>query len=243
MMPPLPRVRIITPTYNERENLATFRAMVRATLPDAEMMVVDDASPDGTGALADELCRSDPALSVLHRPRKLGLGSAYLEGFQRALQDGVDVVVQMDADLSHEPAAVPRLLEALEKGADLAIGSRYVPGGAIQGWGPGRHLLSRGGSVYSRAILGAPVRDMTSGFKAIRASVLQAIGLPTIRSEGYSFQIELTYRALCRGFRVVEVPIVFVDRRVGQSKMSSRIFLEAIGMPWKLRFDTLRRRH
>ncbi|MBI2895249.1 MAG: polyprenol monophosphomannose synthase [Deltaproteobacteria bacterium] len=237
------RVLIVTPTYNERENLPGFCDLVRASMPDAHVLVVDDASPDGTGELADDLHRQHPdRVSVLHRGAKLGLGSAYLAAFRKALSDGWDVVVQMDADLSHDPSAVPALLAAIEDGADVAVGSRYVRGGAIEGWGAGRHVISRGGSLYSRAILATGVHDMTSGFKAIRSEVLASIALDSIRSEGYSFQIELTYRALRRGFRVVEVPIVFVDRRAGQSKLSGRVFAEAVGMPWKLRFDALRGR-
>jgi len=234
----VPRTLVITPTYDERDNLPVLVERLRAAVPEADLLVVDDASPDGTGALADELhARLGPRLRVVHRSGKLGLGSAYVEGFRRALDEGYDVIVQMDADLSHDPRAVPSLLAAIERGADLAIGSRWVTGGGIEGWGLGRLALSRGGSLYSRWILGAPIRDMTSGFKAIRRSVLEALDPGTIRSEGYSFQIEVTYRAIAAGFRVEEVPILFVDRRAGHSKLSRSIFLEAIGMPWRLRFS------
>lgn len=234
----MPRTLVITPTYDERDNLPVLVERLRAAVPEADLLVVDDASPDGTGALADELhARLGPRLRVVHRAGKLGLGSAYVEGFRRALDEGYDVIVQMDADLSHDPRAVPSLLAAIERGADLAIGSRWVTGGGIEGWGLGRLALSRGGSLYSRWILGAPIRDMTSGFKAIRRSVLEALDPGTIRSEGYSFQIEVTYRTIAAGFRVEEVPILFVDRRAGHSKLSRSIFLEAIGMPWRLRFS------
>lgn len=238
----MPRTLVITPTYDERENLPVLVERLHAAVPDADLLVVDDASPDGTGALADELhARHGDRVRVLHRDGKRGLGSAYVEGFRRALDDGYEVVVQMDADLSHDPRSVPALLARLEAGADLVVGSRWVPGGGIEGWGLGRLVLSRGGSLYSRWILGTAVRDMTSGFKAIRRPVLEALELGTIRSEGYSFQIEVNYRALRAGFRVVEAPILFVDRRAGHSKLSRAIFAEAIGMPWRLRLDALRR--
>lgn len=234
----MPRILVITPTYDERENLPALVEGLHEAVAGADLLVVDDASPDGTGALADELhAVHGNRVRVLHRPGKLGLGSAYVAGFGDALARGYDVVVQMDADRSHDPRAVPALLAALERGADVAIGSRWVPGGAIEGWGLGRLALSRGGSLYSRAILGTRVRDMTSGFKALRRGVLEALDLGSIRSEGYSFQIEVTYRALRAGFRVEEVPIRFVDRRAGQSKLSRAIFLEAIAMPWRLRLD------
>ncbi len=236
--PPVPRTLVITPTYDERDNLPVLVERLRAAVPEADLLVVDDASPDGTGVLADELhAQLGPRLRVVHRTGKHGLGSAYVEGFRRALNEGYDVIVQMDADLSHDPRALPALLAAIERGADIAIGSRWVPGGGIEGWGLGRLALSRGGSLYSRWILGTPVRDMTSGFKAIRRRVLETLDPGTIRSEGYSFQIEVTYRAIAAGFRVEEVPILFVDRRAGQSKLSRSIFLEAIGMPWRLRFS------
>jgi dolichol-phosphate mannosyltransferase len=231
----MPRVLVVTPTYNERDNLQTFVDSVFAALPDAHVLVVDDASPDGTGQIADRLAGGDERVSVLHRSGKLGIGSAYLQGFARGIRDGYDVLVQMDTDLSHDPRYLPDFLAALEEGADLVLGSRNIPGGGVDGWGPGRHLLSKGGSLYSRSILGLPVRDLTSGYKAWRADVLRAIDLGAIRSEGYSFQIEMTWRAIRRGFRVVEVPIVFVDRRAGKSKMSRQIFFEAVAMVWKLR--------
>lgn len=234
------RVLIVTPTYDERDNLEPFLKGVFDVLPEAHVMVVDDASPDGTGQLADAIAAIDERLQVHHRPGKLGLGSAYLEAFERAVGEGYDVVFEMDTDLSHDPRYLPDFLEAIDRGADVVIGSRNVAGGGVEGWGPGRHLLSKGGSLYSRMILGLPVHDLTSGFKAFRREVLESIPLREVRSEGYSFQIELTFRAIRSGFRVAEVPIVFVDRRAGQSKMSRKIFAEAVMMVPKLRLDALR---
>jgi dolichol-phosphate mannosyltransferase len=234
-----PRVLIVTPTYNERDNLAEFVDAVHAAAPSAHVLVVDDASPDGTGALGDALAAKDPRVSVLHRAGKLGLGTAYVDGFRHALARGYEVVFEMDADLSHDPAYVPRFLSAVAAGADVVLGSRNVPGGGVEGWGVGRHLLSKGGSLYARAILGVGVRDLTTGFKAYTRRALEVIDTATVRSSGYSFQIETTYRALRKGLRVVEVPIVFVDRRAGHSKMSRRIFAEAITEVWRLRADSV----
>ncbi len=233
------RVLVITPTYDERENLARFATALFDAAPEVSLLVVDDASPDGTGALADELAAADPRVSALHRPAKLGLGTAYLAGFREAIGRSVDVVVQMDADLSHDPRHLPAFFEAIDRGADVVLGSRSVEGGGVEGWGIGRHVLSKGGSLYARAILGVGVRDMTTGFKAYTRAALEALDLATIRSNGYSFQVETTYRALRKGLRVVEVPIVFVDRRAGHSKMSQRIFVEAIAEVWRLRIDAL----
>ncbi|HEX7600813.1 MAG TPA: polyprenol monophosphomannose synthase [Polyangiaceae bacterium] len=235
-----PRTLVVTPTYDERDNLEPFIASVHAVAPDVDVLVVDDASPDGTGALADALAAADPRVHVLHRAAKLGLGSAYLEGFRWALARGYDVAFEMDADHSHDPRFLPAFRRALDDGADLVVGSRNMPGGGVEGWGPGRHLLSKGGSLYARAILGVGVRDLTTGFKAYTRRALEAIGLERIRSNGYAFQIETTYRALRRGLRVVEIPIVFVDRRAGSSKMSRSIFAEAIREVWRLRADALR---
>ncbi len=237
-----PRVLIITPTYNERDNLRVFLDQVFAVAPSVDVLVIDDNSPDGTGQLADEIAAADRRVRVLHRPGKMGLGSAYLTGFGRAIDDGYDIVFEMDTDLSHDPKYVPAFLEAIERGADVVIGSRNIPGGGVEGWGPGRHVISKGGSLYSRTILGLDVHDLTSGYKAFTRRALERIELSSVKSNGYSFQIELTYRAIRRGLRVAEVPIVFVDRRAGQSKMSRKIFLEAVGMVWKLRFDALRGR-
>ena len=231
---------IIVPTYNERENLPELVQGVFATLADSEVLVVDDASEDGTGDVADDLARREPRLHVMHRTSKLGLGTAYVAGFVWGLRRGYEYVFEMDADLSHNPRDLPAFIDALERGADLVIGSRNVPKGDVEGWGPIRHLISKGGSLYSRTILGLDVQDLTSGFKAFRASVLEAIDLAEVRSEGYSFQIELTYRAILKGFRVDEIPIVFVDRRAGHSKMSRAVFLEAVMMVPKLRWDARR---
>jgi len=230
-----PRVLIITPTYDERDNVEAFLSGVFDVLPKAHVLVVDDASPDGTGELADAMAARDPRIEVIHRPAKLGLGSAYVEGFRYGLAAGYDVLIEMDTDLSHDPGYLPDFLAAIAAGADLVVGSRNVPGGGVEGWGPGRHLLSKGGSLYSRLVLGLSVRDLTSGYKAFRRSALEAIDLDAVQSEGYAFQVELTYRAILRGLHVVEVPIVFVDRRVGQSKMSRRIFAEAVVMVPRLR--------
>ncbi|MDI1484590.1 polyprenol monophosphomannose synthase [Polyangium sp. y55x31] len=234
-----PRILVVTPTYNERDNLPRFVRSVLEVVPAAHVLVVDDASPDGTGAVADEFAAEDPRTSVLHRPGKLGLGTAYVDGFRRALDLGYDVVVEMDADLSHDPKYLPAFLQAIEEGADVVLGSRNVPGGGVVGWGPGRHVLSKGGSLYARSILGVPIRDLTTGFKAFTRRALLAIDIETLRSNGYSFQIETTYRALRKNLRVTEVPIVFVDRRAGHSKMSRSIFAEAVVEVWRLRFDAM----
>jgi dolichol-phosphate mannosyltransferase len=236
------RVLVITPTYNERENLREFLDRLFNAAPATDVLVVDDHSPDGTGALADEIAAKDARVHVMHRAGKLGLGTAYIAGFGYALAHGYDVVFEMDTDLSHDPRYVPDFLRAIDGGADVVIGSRNVPGGGVEGWGPGRHVISKGGSLYSRTILGLPVRDLTSGYKAFSRRALEAIDLAAVQSNGYSFQIELTYRAIRKGMRVAEVPIVFVDRRAGESKMSRKIFLEAVGMVWKLRVDAVRGR-
>lgn len=226
---------IVTPTYNERDNLSSFVKAVFDVAPSAHILVVDDNSPDGTGQLADELANADERIRVLHRPGKLGLGTAYVEAFLRNLGAGYRYFFEMDADMSHDPAYLPDFFAALDAGADVVAGSRNMPGGGVEGWGPGRHFISKGGSLYSRMILGVGVRDLTTGYKAFTAEALEAIDLDTIRSNGYSFQIEMTYRALKAGLRVVEVPIIFVDRRVGESKMDGRIFAEAVGAVWRLR--------
>jgi dolichol-phosphate mannosyltransferase len=228
-------VWIVVPTYNEAANLEPLLAALRAELPDARMLVVDDASPDGTGALADAIAARDPGVEVLHRPEKAGLGVAYVSGFAHALAGGAEYVVEMDADLSHDPRDVPRLLERARAGADLVLGSRYVDGGGVEDWDLLRRVLSRGGCRYARTVLGVAVRDLTGGFKCFRAATLAAIDFETVRSEGYAFQVELTYRALARGLRVEEVPIVFRERTAGESKMSARIALEAMWLVPALR--------
>lgn len=232
------RVLVIVPTYNERENLPLIVAAVHEQLPEADLLVVDDNSPDGTGALADELAASDGGLKVLHRAGKLGLGTAYLAGFKHALAHDYRYVFEMDCDFSHDPKYLPVLLARARAGADLVLGSRYVDGGGTVNWGPLRKVISRGGSLYARTILGVAVRDLTGGFKCFQRAALEALDLDTVSAQGYGFQIELTYRALRAGLRVEEVPIVFVDRRVGQSKMSKKIFLEALTLVWKLRLSS-----
>jgi dolichol-phosphate mannosyltransferase len=218
---------LVLPTYDEAANLAALVASVREQLPvDSRVLIVDDSSPDGTGEIAERLAAEHDDVSVLHRQRKQGLGPAYVAGFREALAGGAELVAQMDADFSHDPGDLPRLLEAAER-ADLVLGSRYVDGGGVADWGPTRRLISRGGSAYARAMLGVGIHDLTGGFKVFRRVVLEAIELETIPSLGYAFQVETTYRAIRAGFRVVEVPIVFRDRRVGESKMSGSIVVEA----------------
>jgi dolichol-phosphate mannosyltransferase len=222
---------VCLPTYNERENLESMVAALRGLdLDDLHVLVIDDSSPDGTGEIADRLAGDDANIHVLHRPNKEGLGRAYLDGFRRALELGADLVFEMDCDFSHDPADVPRLAAAAEH-ADLVLGSRYVQGGEVGNWGPLRRFVSRGGSLYAQILLQLGVRDLTGGFKCYRRAVLERIDLDAITSLGYAFQIETTYRTLRAGFRVVEVPIRFVDRQVGHSKMSKAIFLEAV---WKV---------
>ena len=228
---------ICLPTYNERENL---ESMLRALAPlGARVLVVDDNSPDGTGEIADRLASELGFVSVLHRERKEGLGPAYLAGFARALADGADYVLEMDCDFSHDPADVPRLIAACDAGADLALGSRYVTGGGTENWGLTRRIVSAGGSLYARLLLGVAIRDLTGGFKCYRRAVLERIDLRAIHSKGYAFQIEGTYRTLRAGFTVVEVPIRFVDRTAGHSKMSRAIFLEAVARVPVLRLAAL----
>jgi dolichol-phosphate mannosyltransferase len=232
---------LVLPTFNEAENIDLVVAAARRTLAVAapegfRILVVDDSSPDGTGARADRLAAAHPdEVEVLHRSERTGLGHAYLAGFERALCAGAGFVFEMDADLSHDPADLARLLAAVRDGADVALGSRYVAGGGVADWGAMRRWVSRKGSWYARRTLGLEVRDLTGGFKCFRADVLRAIDLPTVRSHGYAFQVELTYRALLRGFGVVEVPIVFRDRQRGTSKMSWRIAVEAAWLVPQLR--------
>jgi dolichol-phosphate mannosyltransferase len=222
-----PDTWLVLPTYDEASNLERIVDAAREHLPEgARILVVDDNSPDGTGDIADRLASEFPGVSVLHRARKEGIGPAYVAGFRHALDEGADLVAQMDADFSHDPADLPRLIEAAGA-ADLVLGSRYVDGGAVTDWGPVRRAISRGGSAYARTVLGVPVRDLTGGFKVFRRPVLEAIELDSISSTGYAFQVETTYRAVREGFRIVEVPITFTERRVGESKMTGGIVLEA----------------
>jgi dolichol-phosphate mannosyltransferase len=232
------RATVCLPTYNERENVEEMLRALGGVLRDGDrVLVVDDGSPDGTGELADRLAEELPFVDVLHRERKEGLGPAYLAGFRRALAGGAELVLEMDCDFSHDPKDVLRLIAAVEEGADLALGSRYVRGGSIPNWGLLRRAISLGGNLYAQAVLQSPVRDLTGGFKCFRRRVLETIDLAAIDSRGYAFQIETTYRVLRAGFRVVEVPIAFVDRQQGHSKMSRSIVLEAV---WKVPLVRLR---
>jgi dolichol-phosphate mannosyltransferase len=219
------RTLVVLPTYNEAGNL---ERLVRAVLEqDVRVLVVDDNSPDGTGAIADRLAAELDGIEVLHRPRKAGLGRAYVAGFEHALRSDAELIVEMDADFSHDPADLPRLVAAADD-ADLVLGSRYVDGGGVVDWGLFRRALSRGGSLYARLMLGVPVRDLTGGFKCFRRELLEAIAPAEVLANGYAFQIELTYRAVRAGFRVLELPIVFRDRAVGRSKMTPAIAVEAV---------------
>lgn len=229
---------LVLPTYNEAENIDSIVAAARSKLPaSAQILIVDDNSPDGTGARADRLAAADARVSVIHRERKEGIGPAYIAGFRRALAGGAGLVLEMDADFSHDPAYVPRLLEAA-RNADLVLGSRYVPGGGVSDWGALRRAISRGGSAYARLLLGVGVRDLTGGFKCFRREVLEAIDLDSIGARGYAFQVEMTYRAIRAGFRVVEVPIVFRDRRAGNSKMDAAIVAEAVLRVPRMRLES-----
>lgn len=240
---PRPGTWIILPTYDEAENLPGIAAAILAELPGATLLVVDDGSPDGTGQLADQLAVEDERVRVRHRPAKQGLGRAYLEGFRVAIDGGADILVQMDADWSHDPADLPSLIDPIADGAvDLVIGSRYVPGGGVIDWGLARRVISRGGSLFARLVLRLAPHDLTGGFKAWRAETLAGIPFDGIHAGGYVFQIEMTYRASRLGARVREVPITFRDRRVGHSKMSRRIIGEALIVVLQLRWDELRGR-
>ena len=232
----MPEAWLVLPTYNEAANLEPLVGEALAKLPSsARVLIVDDDSPDGTGERADQLAEREPRVEVLHRPRKEGLGPAYVAGFRRALEAGADLVLEMDADFSHDPAYLPRLLREAER-ADLVLGSRYVPGGGVRDWGALRRAVSRGGCTYARLVLGVDVHDLTGGFKCFRREVLEAIDLDAVTSRGYAFPVEMTYRALRLGFKVAEVPIVFRERRAGASKMDAAIVAEAIWRVPRLRF-------
>jgi dolichol-phosphate mannosyltransferase len=235
------RSLVVLPTYNERENIQSIVRAILAQATDFEVLVVDDNSPDGTGQLADGLSLQHPSrVHVMHRAEKRGLGTAYIEGFLWALAREYDYVFEMDADFSHDPADLPRLRERLVRGeADVSVGSRWVPGGGTRNWSFLRTFISRGGSVYARLILGVPVNDLTSGFKCFSRRVLERLDLQTVRSNGYAFQVEMNYRCYKQGFRVAEVPIVFVDRRVGKSKMGTHIVTEAMVVVLRLRLQSL----
>ena len=230
---------IIIPTYNESDNIEKLLDLINRTDPAAHVLIVDDNSPDRTYEIVERLMQTSypGRLFLLKRAGKLGLGTAYIAGFKWALARDYDYIFEMDADFSHDPKYLPAFLTAIEK-HDLVLGSRYVPGGGVKNWGLLRKIISRGGSLYARTILGLSLRDLTGGFKCFRRQVLESIDLDAVKSNGYSFQIEMTYRARCKGFRICETPIVFEDRTAGKSKMSRKIFLEAVLMVWKLRMDS-----
>jgi dolichol-phosphate mannosyltransferase len=238
-MPPLKVAdcTVIVPTYNEVDNIGQLIPQILAH-PRCRVLVVDDGSPDGTGALVEQLARREPRVGLLSRPGKLGLGTAYIAGFRRALDEGAQLIVEMDADFSHDPRYLPALIDAASE-YDLVLGSRYVPGGGTTDWGLSRKMISRGGNLYAGIILGLPVADSTGGFRCYRRKVLEAIDLGAVRSNGYAFQIEMVYRARAAGARIGEVPIIFPDRRVGQSKMSRRIVIEALVNVWRLRLGLI----
>jgi dolichol-phosphate mannosyltransferase len=226
---------IVVPTYNERDNVNAVATAFLAPVAEAEILFVDDNSPDGTGDLLDEIAAVNPRIHVMHRPGKLGLGTAYLDGFRWGLERDYAYLLEMDADFSHDPRYLHDMVRLAREGADMVVGSRYVEGGGTVNWGIGRQIISRAGSLYARTVLGVGIRDLTSGFICYRRQTLETIDLAAVQSNGYSFQIEMKYRVLRAGLRIAELPIVFEDRRVGQSKMSRAIFLEALGMVWKLR--------
>lgn len=227
---------LIIPTFNEIENLRPLLVEIFANTPEADVLIVDDHSPDGTGALADEIHNENPRVKVLHRPGKLGLGTAYIAGFKYALEHGYDAAFEMDADFSHDPHYLPDFLQAIEH-ADLVIGSRYIPGAGTPGWSLFRRLISGGGNIFARFMLGIPVHDCTAGYRLYRRRLLESIDLDTLQSQGYAFQIEMAYRAAQQGFKIVETPIIFMDRRVGKSKMSRRIVIEGFTYVLKARFN------
>jgi dolichol-phosphate mannosyltransferase len=232
---------LVLPTYNEAENIESFVASVRDNLPaGSQILIVDDNSPDGTGARAEGLAERYDNVAVIHRPHKEGIGPAYIAGFRRALAAGAGLVLEMDSDFSHDPAYLPRLIEAAKR-ADLVLGSRYVAGGGVSDWGALRRAISRGGCTYARLMLGVDVHDLTGGFKCFRREVLEALDLDGVQARGYAFQVEITYRAIRLGFKVVEVPIVFRDRRAGNSKMDRSIVAEAAWQVPRLRFASGRR--
>lgn len=233
------RAVVLLPTFNEAENIRAIVPAVLAAAP-VDVMVLDDNSPDGTGRIAADLARNNPRVQVVHRPSKRGLGAAYIDGFRRALRQGYQRIVEMDADFSHPPDRLPQLIELADE-HDLVLGSRWVKGGGTRNWPLPRQIISRGGSLYARSILGVDIRDLTGGFKCFRRQVLEALDLDAIHSSGYAFQIEVTYRVLKLGFSVMEMPIIFVEREEGTSKMSRRIFLEAVRRVPQLRWELRRR--
>jgi len=227
---------IIIPTYNEVDNLRPLLQEIYSYVPETDILIVDDNSPDGTGELADEIHAENLQVHALHRPGKLGLGTAYIAGFKYAVEHGYDAAFEMDADFSHDPSYLPDFLKAIES-ADLVIGSRYIQGGGTPNWSPLRRLISGSGNIFARFLLGIPVNDCTAGFRCYRRKVLESIDLDTIQSQGYAFQVELVYRVLLQGFKIVEIPIIFKDRRVGKSKMSRKIVIEAFAYVIRARFS------
>jgi dolichol-phosphate mannosyltransferase len=236
------KATVVVPTYNERKNIEELVPKVLSSLPDVEILIVDDGSPDGTGEFADALSRDDPRVHVLHRPSKMGLGSAYVQGFKHALGTDTDLIIQMDADFSHDPDVIPKLVEWAAS-YDVVLGSRYITGANVVNWPLSRLFLSYFANVYTHLVTGLPLRDSTGGFKCFHRRVVESIGLDTIRSDGYSFQIEVNFRCWRKGFSMVEIPIVFVDRHSGTSKMSRRIVWEAMWLVWRLRLEAILRRH
>ena len=226
---------VVVPTYNERENIEELIEKTLSTSPDIDILIVDDNSPDGTGEIAEKIAKENPRVKVLHRPGKMGLGSAYVEGFKWALKENYDFVMEMDADFSHNPEDIPRFIEKIKE-YDLVIGSRYTDGVSVVNWPISRLLLSYFANIYARTVTGVPIMDLTGGFKCFRREVLESINLDTIMSDGYAFQIEMNYRAYKKGFRITEIPIIFIERRAGSSKMSKKIVWEAFWLVWKLRF-------
>ena len=226
---------VVVPTYNERENIEELIGKTLSTSPDIDIVIVDDNSPDGTGEIAEKIAKENPRVKVLHRPGKMGLGSAYVEGFKWALEKGYDFIMEMDADFSHNPEDIPRFIEKIKE-YDLVIGSRYTDGVSVVNWPISRLLLSYFANIYARTVTGVPIMDLTGGFKCFRREVLESINLDTIMSDGYAFQIEMNYRAYKKGFRITEIPIIFIERRAGSSKMSKKIVWEAFWLVWKLRF-------
>jgi dolichol-phosphate mannosyltransferase len=228
---------IIIPTYNEKENLPSLMEEIFSNAPKTDVLIVDDNSPDGTGKLADDLHEQDPRVHVLHRSGKLGLGTAYIAGFKYAIEHSYDAAFEMDADFSHDPRYLPDFLHSIES-ADLVIGSRYIPGGSTPNWSLFRRFISGGGNIFVRFMLGVPIHDCTAGYRCYRREVLENIGLETVQTQGYGFQVEMAYRVLRHGYRIVETPIVFMDRREGKSKMSKKIFFEAFTYVLRTRFGS-----
>lgn len=237
------RTLICIPTYNEIDNIKPLSEAIFAVVPsEVDLLIIDDGSPDGTGELADSIAKANPKVHVLHRAKKMGLGTAYVAGFKWGMERQYDAFIEMDADFSHDPKYLPKMLELLGS-YDVVMGSRWVKGGGTQNWGLGRQVISRGGSFYSRMILNAPISDFTGGFNGWRAKALEAAELGTLRSDGYSFQIELKYRAFVKGFRMTEFPIIFEDRKVGKSKMNRKIVVEALGRVWGFRWRACKQGH